>query len=472
MAFQKGKLFRFTRMNKLIKFLTGFIKKIFDPISKIINGIESDYDEQSVIKKTFIGFFKLRYVILFSVLLLILCAGYFFASHNNSESYAVMSLNYEESAKGLNPNSTRFNIYEMKSPEVVEKMLYYCGIDKDAVDIDKIIDSITINPTNSKSFKVDDYYIATSYGIRMKNTAGIKEVKTKDLLVFLCKAYTDIFYERYADNRSILNFDVKEFDGLEFLTAADLMQLKAQQQSKYLNNRVKQSKTFTEGVSEETFKSLAERLEDFQNYDIERYRSYVLQSGIANDKMHFIRMLDYVNFTDSIKYDKDMAAYDVRYDGVSMYNDTMTSVVMIPTIDREKSNYYMSKTKTAMDYMANQADNYLETAQETAKSIETNKDIIAKMEAGRNSESDVSKAYKMISDMQVKFSDLGKQIELIDKAYIKYKTKDYVTFQIKGMSLRQRLRIDLLLELAILFILGAFVAIWIKFRYFGGGDKR
>ena len=472
MAFQKGKLFRFTRINKFIKFLTGFIKKIFEPISKIINCIDSDYEEQSVLKKTFIGFFKLRYVLLFSMMLLILCAGYIFASHNNSESYAVMSLNYEESAKGLNPNSTRFNIYEMKSPEVVERMLYYCGIDKDTVSTDKIIDSITINPTNSKGFKVDDYYIATSYGIRIKNTAGIKEVKTKDLLVFLCKAYTDIFYERYADNRSVLNFDVKEFDGLEFLTAADLMQLKAQQQSKYLNNRVKQSKTFTDGASEETFKSLSERLEDFQNYDIERYRSYVLQSGIAHDKMHFIGVLDYVNFTDSIKYDKDMAAYDVRYNGVSMYNDTMTSVVMIPTIDREKSNYYMSKTKTAMDYMANQADNFLESAQETAKNIETNKDIIAKMQAGRNSESDVLKAYKMISDMQVKFGDLGKQIELIDKAYIKYKTKDYVTFQIKGMSLRQRVRVDLLLELAIIFILGAFAAIWIKFRYFGGGVKR
>lgn len=472
MAFQKGKLFRFTRMNTLIKFLTGFIKKIFEPISKIINGIESDYDEQSVLKKTFIGFFKLRYVLLFSVLLLILCAGYFFASHNNSEAYAVMSLNYEESAKGLNPNSTRFNVYEIKSPEVVEKMLYYCGIDKDTVDIDKIIDSITINPTNSKAFKIDDYYIATSYGIRIKNTVGTKEVNTKDLLTFLCKAYTDIFYERYADNRSILSFDVNEFDGLEFLTAADLMQLKAQQQSKYLNNRVKQSKTFTERASEETFKSLSERLEDFQNYDIERYRSYVLQSGIAHDKVHFIGVLDYVNFTDSIKYDKDMAGYDVRYDGVSMYNDTTTSVVMIPTIDSEKGNYYMSKTKTGMDYMANQADNFLESAQETAKKIETNKDIIAKMQEGRNSKSDVDKANKMIADMQVKFSDLGKQIELIDKAYIKYKTKDYVTFQIKGMSLRQRLRIDLLLELAIIFILVAFATIWIKFRYFGGGVKR
>ena len=139
MAFHKGKLFRFTRINKLIKFLTDLFKKIFRPISKIVSDTESDYEEQSILKRTFIVFFKFRYLLLFSTLLLILCAGYFFASHNNSESYAVMSLNYEESAKGLNPNSTRFNIYEMKSPEVVEKMLFYCGIDKDDVDLDNLI---------------------------------------------------------------------------------------------------------------------------------------------------------------------------------------------------------------------------------------------------------------------------------------------------------------------------------------------
>ena len=129
MGSSSGKIFRFTRTKKLIKIFTDFIKKIFSPVSKTINDIAVDYDEQATWKKTFIAFFKLRYVFLFSMILVIVCAGYFFALHNDSESSAVMSLNYEESAKGLNPNSTRFNIYELKSPEVVKKMLYYCGIE-------------------------------------------------------------------------------------------------------------------------------------------------------------------------------------------------------------------------------------------------------------------------------------------------------------------------------------------------------
>lgn len=467
-----GKLFGFTKTKKLINLFKGFIKRMFEPVSKIINDIASDFEEQSPFKKALIGLFQLRYVLLFFMILIILCAGRFFALHNDSEASAVMSLNYEESAKGLNPNSTRFNIYEIKSPEVVEKMLYYCGVDTESVDVDKIIDSITINPTNSKNFTVDDYYIATSYRITIKKNSSIKEVSTNDLLTYLCRAYTDIFYERYADNRSILSFDIKEFDDVEFLVAADLMQLKAQQQSKYLSTRTKQNKTFTEETSHETFKSLSEKIEDFQNYDIDRYRSYIMQTGIARDKLHYIRVLDYVNLLNSLKFDKDMASYDATYEGVAMYNDPLTSIIMIPTIDREKGSYYMSKTKTGMDYIASQADEFLNSAQDTTKKIQANNSIISKLQAGENKSDDIDKANKMISDMQVKFNEIGHQIELLDKAYIKYKTKDYITFQIKDMSLKQRLRVDLLFELAVIFVLCAFAALWIKFRYFGGGVKK
>ncbi len=471
MEFNTRRLYDFVRKNKLAKFLDNIFNRFFSPIEKTLNDIDINYADHSVIKKTLIGLFNLRGAIVFLILLVLVCAAGIFAAMNAGESSAQMNLNYEESAKGLNPNSTRFNIYEIKSPEVVEKMLYYCGIEPEDVDMDNLIDSITVKPTNSKGFNSDDYYIATSYKISLKKPADIKTVNVRELLTFLCKAYTDIFYDRYAENRSVLTFDVEEFDDLEFLLVADLLDVKAQQQSKYLNTRVKQSKTFTDGSSDETFKSLAEKVEDFKNYDIESYRSYVLQTGIASDKAHFNGVLSYSNLMNRVKYDKDMASYNVRYDGIALYNEAMISIVMIPTIDREKSNYYMSKTKTGMDYMAKQADNYLATAQETAKTIQTNNDVLAKMQAGENKSENIKKAQKMIEDMQNKFTELGKQIALVDKAYIKYKTKDYVTFQVRAMSLMRRIRPDMLAIIAILLAASAFAGLWIRFRYLGGGEK-
>ena len=46
-----------------------------------------------------------------------------------------------------------------------------------------------------------------------------------------------------------------------------------------------------------------------------------------------------------------MAYYDANKNGISVYEKSMTSVVMIPTTD-EMEEYYMSRTKTAMDNMA------------------------------------------------------------------------------------------------------------------------
>lgn len=471
MEFKIGRSFRFTRVNKLLAFLTKLIKKIFSPITRSLDEIDNNYNEQSAIKKTLVTMFILRVPICVSVLLIMVCAAFVFASLNKYESSAQMSFNYEESAKGLNPNATRLNIYEIKSQDVVEKMLYYCGIDAADVDMDKLIDSITVRPASSKGFKAEDYYIATSYKISVKKPAEIKSVSSQDLLKFLCKSYTDVFYNRYAENRSVLDFDADDFEDMEFLLIADLLDVKAQQQSKYLNMRVKQSKTFTDDSSDATFKSLAEQVDDFRAYDIEEYRSYVLQTGIAHNKVHYLRVLDYVNLVNGVKYDKDMAAYNVIYDGIALYNEAMISIVMIPTIDRETSNYYMSKTKTGMDYMASEGDKHLAAAQGTAKKIQTNSDIIYKMLQGKNTDENISKAYKMIKNMQTKFSEMSRQIEMVDKAYIKYKTKDYITFKISGASFMQKIRPDILLMLAFVFIGGVFALAWIRFRYFSGGDN-
>ena len=156
MEFHIGKRLHLDRISKLLKPIKDFIIKLFSPISKLLNDIEVNYSDHSTIKKTLIAFFKLRVVIFLSVLFIMLCAACFFAIRNNGEASAEMSLNYEESAKGLNPNSTRFNIYELKSPAVVEKMLYYCGIDPSDVNMDKLIDAISIRPTSSKGFKSEE----------------------------------------------------------------------------------------------------------------------------------------------------------------------------------------------------------------------------------------------------------------------------------------------------------------------------
>ena len=265
------------------------------------------------------------------------------------------------------------------------------------------------------------------------------------------------------------DFDIERFDDQEYMVIANLFELKAQQLEKYLNTRVKQSKTFTDAESDETFKSLVQKVEDIRKYDIEKYRAFIKEAGCSYDKANYIRSLDYVDRIKGIDYAKDMAAYTVYNDGIKMYNESMINVVMIPSVDRSKNTYYMSRTKTGMDYMAKQADDYLATAQETAKEVKLNEDIINEMQNGQNSSADIQKANDMIKDINQKFSDLSKQIETVDKAYVKYKTKDYLTFKTANASLSQKLQPTKLFVIAVGLLMAIYAAFLIKFRYKEGG---
>jgi hypothetical protein len=445
--------------------LSRLTEKLFSPFIKVIDIVQRDFSTSSLIKKTLIAMLKLRVWICVPLVIILCAAGCYFAYQSSKTATAEMSLNYEEAANGLNPNATRFNAYNIASKEVVENMLMYCGVDPETVDVNSICNAISITSTNHRAFSEGDYYISTTYKITIKKPSSLKSVKTEDLLNFLCKAYKDNFYSKYAENRSILDFDIDVFQDKEYMEIADLLDLKAQQIEKYLNTRAKQSKSFVEAESDETFKSLVEKVEDIRNYDIAKYRTFVTMAGCSADKARYISALSYINRLLGISYNKDMAGYKVRNAGIKMYDDNMISVVMIPSIDESKKTYYMSKTKTGMDYIAAEADELLNTAQQTAKEITFNRDVMEKMRVGTNSSAILQKANLMIETIRDKFKDLSRQIESVDKAYVKYRTKDYLTFKTVRQSLFQRFRVVNLLELAAGLIVLTYALIWLQFRY-------
>ena len=456
---------------KIIDDASRVTEKVLSPFNKVIDDVQRNYSNSSRIKKTIIAMFNMRVWICIPLIAIIVLGSCYFAFQSEKTASVEMSLNYEEAANGLNPNSTRFNAYNISSKDVVERMLWYCGIDPESVNVDKICDGISINATNHKSFSEGEYYISTTYKITLNRHSSIKDIKTEDLITYLCKSYKDNFYSRYTENRSILEFDIEVFNDKEYLEIADLLDIKAQQIKKYLNTRSKQSKSYVEAESDETFKSLVQKVEDIQSYDIAKYRTFVTMAGCSDDKARFISALEYVNRLMGISYKKDMAGYTVRNDGIKMYDDDMISVVMIPSIDDSKNTYYMSKTKTGMDYIAKEADDMLDSAQQTSKEITVNEDIISKMAAGTNSKENLDKASQMIADIRNKFTELSRQIEAVDKAYVKYRTKDYLTFKPVKKSLIQRLRLVFLFEVAAGLLVLIFAVIWLKFRMYKKGGK-
>ena len=447
-------------------------KKKPSRIIKVLDGIATDYTDRSTFRQSLVALLKLKVPIIILVVVSLILASTYFLIKSNNTAYTEMSLNFEESAYGLNPNSTRFNVYDIESPEVVKNTLTYCGVDPESVDINEIINCISVSPTNARAFSEDNLFISTTYKITLKQPKSLRNVSASTLLDLLCKAYKDNLYNNYTENRSILSFDIEKFNDEEYMVVADLLDLKAQQIEKYLNTRVKQSKTFTEEESDQTFKSLAQKVEDIRNYDIKKYRSFVEEAGCSHNKVNYVNTLSYANRSKGVDYQKNMATYSVYNDGIKMYDEEMVNIIMIPSIDKSKNSYYMSRTKTGMDYMAKKAKDYLLQAQTTEKEISVNNELIKKIEASKNDPADIQTAKNMISSIRAKFDELSKQIEVVDKAYIKYKTKDYLTFKNFNASLLERIRPLTLLVIAVAIIAGVFALIWLRFTWRSGGKKQ
>ena len=130
-------------------------------------------------------------------------------------------------------------------------------------------------------------------------------------------------------------------------------------------------------------------IENLINYDISKYNSFVLETGLAKNKEEFLDTLYYKNSVLDMEYQKSMAEYAVRQDGISKYDEAMIGTVMIPAIN-DKDEYYMSRTNIGIDYLAKDAEVNLSAAKDTLKEIEINNDIIAKISAGNPTVEDLS----------------------------------------------------------------------------------
>lgn len=125
--------------------------------------------------------------------------------------------------------------------------------------------------------------------------------------------------------------------------------------------------------------------------------------------------------------DKYMAYYDADNAGIKAYNKAMSAVVLIPTVD-EADQYYMSRTKTAMDKMARAADAELSEATGYKKNIIETNYVIKKIREHGTNEENLLTAKGMIEKIETALNSLADELFTLDKAYIGYKAQNYITF--------------------------------------------
>ena len=342
----------------------------------------------------------------------------------------VLSLNYEEASKGQNPNLTRYNVYELKSDRVMERVISNAGLQdvltptelSEHIDIAENSSGKTIDPNDSST-----YYISTSYTVSYRMNREIKNISVDDMMTLICKSYNDMFHEEYVGTKSVLKYDLGDIAGKEYIEIAKLFTNKSDQMLRYIQQRIEENATYRSDITGQSFQTIKKMIQNVQNYSIKKYSAFVLESGLSRNKDHYIRTLNYKNDMLNINYQKFMIDYNVRKQQVQDYDSAMIGTVMVPSIN-EKQEYYMSRTNTGTDYLTKEADYSLSQGNAVDRDIIDNNDIIAKINASTADEESYKKADELIKTVDEELKQVANTADTTDKEYIKHTTKDYLTF--------------------------------------------
>ena len=406
----------------------------------------------------------------------VLCAVFGSLNYFKSAEHASanISFNYSEASLGLNPNETRFNAYEIVSDAVMERAIERVGL-QGSITPSQLAACISISPDSTGNVSGSDDFISTSYNISINSsTLELGNRKTMDLLKSVCESYREIFLANYCDNQSILKEMLDITTDCEPYLRLNEIEVRADRLTRYLNARLNENKSYVDeenpDSSTNNFTTLGKKLSNIVDYDLPNTLAFVIEGGVARDPAMLSSILEYKNKIDGISASKSMAYYDANKDGISIYEKSMTSVVMIPTTDA-LSEYYMSRTKTAMDTMARDADLSLADASAYQSDIVSTSYVIQKIQECTSDAQRLSEAQTMVNRLETAINEITDDLFVLDKAYIKYKSQNYLAFTYYDASFLQRINVKMTVLEAAAAMLCGMALLYIQKRRKGKKSK-
>ena len=339
-----------------------------------------------------------------------------------------LALNYENAEEGLYPNSTRFNMYDVISEEIAQVALDRAGL-TGTMTARQLVERLSIEPRYTRSTM--DKYVGSEYTVTLSLKKPAGNTDASELLMLLCGAYYEEFVNLFARNDVIRDFAFTDAGGYDYHEIAYLINTRVSHLTDYLSRRKTANGTFRSATTGETFSSLIKRVENFKSVLYTRYRSYIIEYGITKDYDTYVAEMNYRQSLLQNEYDRAHTGYSLRLSAIEMYDPRQTAVVMIPTYDDSK-NFYMSRTRVGMDYIAEEARASQELANSIRLDILGNELKLALLkktyEDAAEAASAAAKADTMIANMIDELSGIVSDVLLTDGDYIHYTLSRALSF--------------------------------------------
>ena len=379
-------------------------------------------------------FSDLRRNVFWILLLMIIAAvsfSWYSVQKNDSSSTATLLLRYEQAYEGLNPNGTRFNIYELTSDAVLDKALERAGLTGEMSRQD-LLGSLDVRASGSQSAR--NMYIATEYSVVLRGDKLPRRINARSMLNLLMETYKQYFLENYGANDNALDIDWSDVENWEYLEFANIMDVKVNNLITYLNGLRSESGMSQYRISGESFRSLSESISNFRNIYLNKYTSFVTINRLFRNPESFRSKLEYRRFLTEQSMNASKDSFDIYEDALGRYDESMITFVMVPMYD-SSNGLYMARTSIGMDSLTESSKSYAESLETSAKSLKTfDRDIQNTL----NASSDAQKremAEQMIREIQEHLDSLIARIRLVKKDYEDYRSKNSIYYVIREPGL-------------------------------------
>ena len=394
---------------------------------------------------------KRRRLAVLGVLFFLAC----FAARMAGGLYApgmLMVFNYEEAARGQNPNVTRFNESDILSDHILEKVIQRGDL---KLSVEQLSECLALStPLDAEKLDVSqasNLKISTEYRVYCSERVSLYHTSPKLVLNLLADVYWENFVQNYAENDSVLDLSFQELEGMEYLDVKDFLEMQARKLRNYLPGYSRESSSFR-AESGETFASLSQKIDNFINIELERYEAFALENGLSRDKTTYQSRMQYANRLLETDRRKNLASHDVRLEAINMYDAFMTSFVLIPTYDVD-DEFYMSRTKVGVDYFAEEAKEELASATKLEEEMEHNAYASAQVGGAGGNTASREQADQRIDELTAELTRLSAQCRELCGAYVKEKRDGYIQVSFTGPSASDE-------ALRVLPLTGLFVVAW------------
>lgn len=367
-------------------------------------------------------------------------------------SSAVITLNYSLASQGLNPNGTRFNQTDILSNQVLQRAIEKGALE--GITLQDLKKTLRVQPVvQGDSWSEDGYFISTQFVVRYEASRETAEQDGEKLLTLVTQAYKEWFVQEYSANTSALKLDFTQAEQQDYLDCCSFLSKTAEGLGQYMLNMSSEEPAFRSSVNGETFQSVSAQAYEASSTLVESLEAYVLEEGVSKDVDQYISRLNVANDFLYFDAEKASASNENTLEALSMYENDMARIVLVPTYDTN-NQFYMSQTRIGVDDFAASADHYAEQKISIHSEMAGNSHIIEQFSSGRRSAGTDAKAEQLIGQIEQELTRIARQAEELVKEYNAQQANQYMTASVaSGESQAKRLAVKIA-ALTLLFAVG------------------